>query len=87
MAEKSKRLRMILGDKGLETLERVIKQKRKFLCNTEPEEYRRSQFDADFRSAHLLYISNTTIETANVMALLEEMKPLVYCMKDYNLLG
>ena len=60
----------------METLERVIKQKRKFLYNTEPDEYRRSQFDADFRSADLLYMTNTTIETANVMTLLEEMKPL-----------
>ena len=76
MAEKSKRLRKLLGDKGLDTLERVIKQKRKFLGNTKPEEYRMAQFAAGFRSRHLIYVSNTTIETANVITLLEEMKPL-----------
>ena len=80
MAEKSKRLRKLLGDKGLETFERVIKQKRKFLYNTKPEEYRMTQFSADFLSAHLLYVTNTTIETANVMTLLEEIKPLVVYM-------
>ena len=61
----------------MKSLERVIKQKCKFLGNTtEPEEYRMSQFSADFDSEHLLYMSNTTIETANVITLLEEMKPL-----------
>ena len=77
MGDKAKRLRKILGEKVMKTLERVIKQKRKFLCNTtEPEEYRRTQFNANFISEHLLYMSNTTIETANVITLLEEMKPL-----------
>ena len=76
MADKAKRLRKILGDKGLETLERVIKQKRKFLGNTKPEEYRMAQSAARFRSRHLIYVSNTTIETANGITLLEEMKPL-----------
>ena len=76
MADKEKRLRKILGDKGLETLERVIKQKRKFLGNTKPEEYRMAQFAARLRSRHLIYVSNTTIETANEITLLEEMKPL-----------
>ena len=78
MADKEKRLRKILGDRGLETLERVIKQKRKFLGNTKPEEYRRVQFDYsfNFRSRYLIYVSNTTIETANGITLLEEMKPL-----------
>ena len=77
MADKLKKLNKFLGDKGLKTLERVIKQKRKFLCNTaEPEEYRMLQFGANFRLEHLLYMSNTTIETANVITLLEEMKPL-----------
>ena len=76
MAYKEKRLRKILGDKGLKTLERVIKQKRKFLGNTKPEEYQMAQSGAYIDSKYLIYVSNTTIETANIMTLLEEMKPL-----------
>ena len=61
----------------MKSLERVIKQKCKFLGNTtDPEEYRRLQVVSNAELEHLLYMSNTTIETANVITLLEEMKPL-----------
>ena len=85
MADKEKRIRKILGDKSLERLERVIKQKRKFLGNTNGSEYRWAQFDARFRSRHLIYVSNTTIETANIKTLLEEMKPLLVYITSYVL--
>ena len=85
MADKEKRLRKILGDKGLKKLERVIKQKRKFLGNTKPEEYQMAQFGAYINWKHLIYVSNTTIETANVKTLLEEMKPLFVYIISYVL--
>ena len=85
MADKEKRLRKILGDKGLETLERVIKQKRKFLGNTNPEAYQIMQFAIENSPRYLVYMSNTTIETANEMTLLEEMKPLFVYIISYVL--
>ena len=70
----------------LKSLEQVIKQKCKFLGNTtEPEAIRRSQFSASFNSEKLLYMSNTTIETANLITLLEEMKPLFVYINSYVL--
>ena len=85
MADKEKRLRKILGDKGLKTLKQVIKQKCKFLGNTNDDEYMWAQSDARFRSRHLIYVSNTTIETANIKTLLEEMKPLFVYIISYVL--
>ena len=76
MEDKEKRLRKILGDRGLETLERVIKQKHKFIGNTKPEEYRIVQLSYYYSSRYLIYVSNTTIETATEITLLEEIKPL-----------
>ena len=61
----------------MESLNQCIKQKCKFLWNTtEPEEYRETRVFANARAEHLLYMSNTTIETPNVITLLEEIKPL-----------
>ena len=61
----------------LKSLEQVIKQKCKFLGNTtEPGEYRISHLFANAGLENLLFMSNTTIETANVITLLEEIKPL-----------
>ena len=61
----------------MKTLEEVIKQKCKFLGNTtDPREYRTLQIITDIERGHLLHMSNTTIETANVFTLLEEIKPL-----------
>ena len=85
MADKEKRFRKILGDKGLKTLKQVIKQKHKFLGNTNDNEYMWAQSDARFRSRHLIYMSNTTIETANIKTLLEEMKPLFVYIISYVL--
>ena len=70
----------------LKSLEQVIKQKCKFLCHTtEPEAIRSSHFGADFHSEKLLYMSKTTIETANLITLLEEMKPLFVYIISYVL--
>ena len=85
MADKEKRFRKILGDKGLKTLKQVIKQKCKFLGNTNNNEYMWAQHNAGFRSRHLIYVSNTTIETANIKTLLEEMKPLFVYIISYVL--
>ena len=60
----------------LKSLEQVIKQKCKFLGNTNPEEYRIGQITYGVSSNYLLHITNTTIETANKITLLEEIKPL-----------
>ena len=60
----------------LKSLEQVIKQKCKFLGNTNSEEYRIGQITYGVRSKYLLHITNTTIETANKITLLEEIKPL-----------
>ena len=86
MVDKEKRLRNLLSDKSLEISKRVVKQKRKFLCNTEPEVYRRAQREANITSLNLLlYVKNTTIETANEIALFEEMKPLYVYITIYVL--
>ena len=58
-------------------LKQVIKQKCKFLGNTlNHEEYRIRKIIADVNSQYLLHITNTTIERANEITLLEELKPL-----------
>ena len=85
MADKEKRFRKILNDKDLKTLERVIKQKCKFLGNTNDSEYRWAKFNARFGSKRLIYVSNTTIETANIKTLLEEMEPLYVYIISYVL--
>ena len=56
-------------------LEQVIKQKCKFIGNTNPREYNLTHVLAEVHSEHLLHITNT-IETANEITLLEELKPL-----------
>ena len=57
-------------------LKQVIKQKCKFLGNTNPREYSLAQIRAEVHSKYLLHITNTTIETTNEITLLEELKPL-----------
>ena len=70
----------------MKSLEQVIKQKCKFLGNTtDPEEYRITNIIANAKSEKLLFMSNTTIETANKITLLEEIKPLFVYITSYVL--
>ena len=60
----------------MKSLEQVIKQKCKFIGNT-TENYQTLDLLYTVSSGNLLFMSNMTVETTNVITLLEEMTPLL----------
>ena len=60
----------------MKSLEQVIKQKYKFIGNTK-ESY--DLYNNHYHESidHVLFLSNRTVETNNVITLLEEMTPLL----------